>query len=42
MNVAKGIISAILVIPYICLLGAMTFSAEFPDGTEIRYNGWMI
>lgn len=42
MNFFKGFISVILVIPYICLLGAMTFSAEFTDETEIRYNGWMI
>lgn len=42
MSFFKGFISAILVIPYICMLGAMTFSVEFPDGTEISYNGWMI
>nr|DAM70497.1 MAG TPA: hypothetical protein [Bacteriophage sp.] len=42
MSTAKGIISVILVIPYILLLGSMTFSVEFSDGTEICYNGWMI
>lgn len=42
MNFAKGLISVLLMIPYICLLGMITFSVEFSDGTEICYNGWMI
>lgn len=42
MNLAKGIITVLLLIPYVCLIGMFTFSVEFPDGTEICYNGWMI
>lgn len=42
MTIIKPIVSIILIIPYICTLGALTFEVNFPDGTEICYNGWMV
>lgn len=40
MIIAKPIIAIILLVPYICTFGAVTFRVEFPDKTEICYDGW--
>lgn len=42
MKIVKPIISIILLIPYILTFGMISFGATFPDGTKIRYNGWML
>jgi hypothetical protein len=36
----KWMIEFVLTILYIITLGSLTFSAEFPDGTEFCLNGW--
>lgn len=42
MIIAKSVIAIVLLVPYICFFGAFTFRVEFPDETEICYDGWLI
>ena len=38
---SKVITTVVLLIAYICTMGAVTFSAELPEG-KIEFTGWLI
>jgi hypothetical protein len=38
----KYVIIIVLLIPYLCTLGMVTFGVKFPDDTSFCYDGWFI
>lgn len=42
MKITKSLVSIMLLIPYICCFGMISFGVTFPDGTEIYYDGWLL
>lgn len=42
MKIIKNTIAVLLIIPYIICFGAISYGVDFPDGSKIYYDGWLI